>query len=107
MKFTVRFQRPLLAIFFVFILSVIALGQSEPNVKLDAGNGGRNSLQGDLILPSGQRLDHPVLVRLSTPRGEITTTSNGNGSFVFRQLTAGRYTVTLDAGEGYALASEV
>jgi len=64
-------------------------------------------LQGDVITPNGQRLDHPVLVRLSTPKGEITTTSNGNGSFVFRQLTAGRYTVTLDAGEGYALASEV
>jgi Tfp pilus assembly protein PilF len=76
-------------------------------MKRDAGNGGHNTLQGDVITPNGQRLDHPVLVRLSTPKGEITTTSNGNGSFIFRQLTSGRYTVIIDAGEGYALATEV
>ena len=111
MKFKVAFQhlqRPLLsATFFTLIFSVTVLGQIESNVKLDAGNGGRNSLQGDLILPSGQRLDHPVMVRLSTPRGEITTTSNGNGSFVFRQLTAGRYTIIIDAGDEFATAREV
>jgi tetratricopeptide (TPR) repeat protein len=106
MKFHV--QRPLLyAIFFILIFTVKVLGQAESNVKLDAGNGGRNSLQGDLILPSGQRLDHPVMVRLSTPRGEITTTSNGNGSFVFRQLTAGRYTIIIDARDEFAPATEV
>jgi Tfp pilus assembly protein PilF len=111
MKFTVRFQhrqRPLFyAALFILIFSVPVLGQFESTTKLDAGNGGRNSLQGDLILPNGQRLDHPVMVRLSTPRGEITTTSNGNGSFVFRQLTAGRYTVMIDAGEEFAVATEV
>jgi Tfp pilus assembly protein PilF len=111
MKASVRFprrQRPLLcAAVLTLVLSVTALGQVEPDMKRDAGNGGHNTLQGDVITPNGQRLDHPVLVRLSTPKGEITTTSNGNGSFIFRQLTAGRYTVTLDAGEGYALASEM
>src|SRR5215217_717806 len=111
MKIQVRLllpQRPLLyTAFFIFLLPFPVLAQSESTSKLDAGNGGRNVLQGDVITPNGQRLDHPVLVRLSTPKGEITTTSNGNGSFVFRQLTAGRYTVTLDAGEGYAPASEV
>lgn len=111
MKFTVRFphrQRPLLcATLFILVFSLPALGQVEPTVKLDAGNGGRNTLQGDVVLPNGQRLDHPVMVRLSTPRGEITTTSNGNGSFVFRQLTSGRYTVTIDAGDDYAPANEV
>lgn len=110
MKFTVRFlyrQRPLLyAALFTLIFSIETVAQFESTVKLDAGNGGRNTLQGDLILPSGQRLDHPVMVRLSTPRGEITTTSNGNGSFAFRQLTAGRYTVIIDAGDGYAQATE-
>ena len=111
MKFTVRFQRrqrPLFyAALFILILSIPALGQFESTTKLDAGNGGRNTLQGDVILPNGQRLDHPVMVRLSTPRGEITTTSNGNGSFVFRQLTAGRYGVTIDVGDDYVPANEV
>src|SRR5215217_9757917 len=111
MKIQVRLllpQRPLLyTAFFIFILPFTVLAQFESTSKLDAGNGGRNTLQGDLITSNGQRLDHPVLVRLSTPRGEITTTSNGNGSFVFRQLTAGRYTVVVDAGDQFAPASEI
>ena len=106
-RYSRRQRRLLCSALLTFLLSVTALGQSEPNVKLDAGNGGHNTLQGDVITPNGQRLDHPVLVRLSTPKGEITTTSNGNGSFVFRQLTAGRYTVVIDAGEPYGLASEM
>jgi tetratricopeptide (TPR) repeat protein len=111
MKLLVRFSHrqrpPLFAAFFALLFCFNASAQTEPTVKLDAGNGGRNTLQGDVITPNGQRLDHPVMVRLSTPRGEITTTSNGNGSFVFRQLTGGRYTVTIEAGEQYALATEV
>jgi tetratricopeptide (TPR) repeat protein len=111
MKAPVRFPRRqlpfLCSALLILTCTSIAVAQSEPNVKLDAGNGGRNTLQGDVLTPSGQRLDHPVLVRLSTPRGEITTTSNGNGSFVFRQLAGGRYTVMIDAGDGYAAATEV
>ena len=111
MKHLVRFshrQRSLLfAVFFTLIFSLDVLAQGEPTVKVDAGNGGRNTLEGNLILPNGQRLDHPVLVRLSTPRGEITTTSNGNGSFVFRSLSPGRYTVIINMGDPYVLATEM
>ena len=112
MKVPVRYprrQRPLLcSALLSLIFSCTALGQVEPpTVKLDAGNGGHNTLQGDVITPGGQRFDRPVMIRLGTPKGEITTTSNGNGSFIFRQLTAGRYTVIIDAGDGYALAREV
>ena len=67
----------------------------------------RNTIQGDIILPNGQRLDHPVLVWLSTSRGELSTTSNGNGSFVFRQLGGGRFAVRVDAGEQYEAATEI
>src|SRR5215211_4308169 len=67
----------------------------------------RNTIQGDIITPSGQRLDHPVFVLLSTSRGEMSTTSNGNGSFVFRQLGGGRFVVRVDAGEQYEAATEV
>jgi len=76
------------------------LGQNSP------GNGGQNSIQGDIITPNGKRLDRPVMVRLASARGEFTTTSNGNGSFLFHQLTGGRYVVTVDAGEAYAPATE-
>src|SRR5689334_20073739 len=66
----------------------------------------RNTIQGDIITPNGQRLDHPVIVWLSTSRGELSTTSNGNGSFVFRQLGGGRFTVRVDASEAYEQATE-
>ena len=91
----------------VLLISLTSLAQSDPNVKLDGGTGGRNTLQGDVTLPSGQRLDRPVLVKLNTVRGDITTTTNGNGSFTFRQLGGGRYTVRIDAVDGYAPASEI
>ncbi len=110
MKALVRYSRRqrsmLCSALLTLVFSLTAFGQSEPLMKVDAGNGGHNTLQGDVVTPNGQRLDHPVLVRLSTPRGEITTTSNGNGSFVFRNLTAGRYTVMIDASDGYAIATE-
>src|SRR6185503_6759481 len=67
----------------------------------------RNTIQGDIITPNGQRLDHPVLVWLNSSRGETSTTSNGNGSFVFRQLGGGRFVVRVDAGEQYEAATEI
>lgn len=67
----------------------------------------KNTIQGDIITPNGTRLDHPVMVWLSTNRGELSTTSNGNGSFVFRQLGGGRFTVKVDAGDAYEEATEV
>ena len=111
MKVPVRLLREQLVLISSALLTVLlslnAVAQTDSPIKLDAGNGGRNTIQGDLITPNGQRLDHPVMVRLSTPRGEITTTSDGNGSFLFRQMAGGRYTVTVDAGEAYAPAIEV
>ena len=105
-RFT-RLQRSLLcSAFSILILSFNALAQSDIIGQASApGNGGQNSIQGDIITPNGQRLDRPVNVRLHTIRGEISTTSNGNGSFLFRGLTGGRYTVRVDAGEAYAPAT--
>jgi len=45
-------------------------------------------------------------VWLSTNRGEIQTTSNGNGSFFFRQLGGGRFIIRIDAGEAFEPATE-
>lgn len=85
---------------FILIISFHTFAQSETNLN-------RNTIQGDIITPNGQRLDHPVLVWLSTSRGEMSTTSSGNGSFMFRQLGGGRFVVRVDAGEQYEAAAEV
>ena len=91
----------------ILLFSFSVLAQSDQNVKTDSGTGGRNTLQGDVYLPSGQRLDRPVLIKLITPRGELSTTTNGNGAFVFRQLGGGRYTVRIDDTAGFSATSEV
>lgn len=110
MRIRVRFAhrlRPLLcATLSILILSCSAWAQSDIPSATSMGNGGQNTIQGDIITPNGQRLDRPILVRLNTIRGELTTTSNGNGSFAFRNLTGGRYIVKIDAGEAYAPATE-
>ena len=110
MKCRVRFTRPQRPLLFsalsILILSFNALAQSDiPGQSSAPGNGGQNTIQGDIITPNGQRLDRPVNVRLNTIRGEISTTSNGNGSFLFRGLTGGRYTVRVEAGDAYAPAT--
>lgn len=90
----------------VLVFCFSAMAQSDHPGALSMGNGGANIIQGDIITPNGQRLDRPIIVRLNTVRGELQTTSNGNGSFSFRNLTGGRYIVRVDAGEGYAPATE-
>src|SRR5829696_10015622 len=96
-----RNQRPLLPFFLLILIACFnTFAQSDTAAS-------RNTIQGDIITPNGQRLDHPVIVWVSTSRGEMSTTSNGNGSFVFRQLGGGRFVVRVDAGERYERAIEV
>ncbi len=95
-----RLQRPLiLSALLIVITGFDTFAQTDPNAS-------KNTIQGDIITPNGQRLDHPVIVWLSSSRGELSTTSNGNGSFFFRQLGGGRFTVRIDAGDGYEPATE-
>lgn len=98
----------LLLLFASFLLvSSLAVAFGQTVVKVDAGNGGSNAIQGDVFVPSGKRFDRPLEVRLVTPRGEISTISNGNGSFVFRSLVGGRYAVKITPGDPYVPAYEV
>ena len=89
----------------VFSALLIVIAGFDTFAQTDATTS-RNTIQGDIITPNGQRLDHPVIVWLSTNRGEIQTTSNGNGSFFFRQLGGGRFIVRIDAGEALEPATE-
>jgi len=84
----------------ILIFCCNTLAQTDPTA------GSRNTIQGDIITPNGQRLDHPVMVWLSGNRGEQSTTSNGNGAFVFGGIGGGRFSVRVEA-DGYEPASEV
>ncbi len=82
--------------------------QTEGGVESgDLGTGGRHTIQGRLYLPSGRKLDRRVRVRLSGVRGgENSTLTDDNGAFIFRRLTAGTYTVTVEGGREFETATE-
>ena len=73
----------------------------------DMGTGGRFTVQGTIVFPSGQRVDRPLKVRLSTAtRGEISAMTDTNGRFVFPRLSPGNYTITIDGDNNYEVVNE-
>ena len=87
-------------------LASIAAAQSGGGVD-QTGTGGRHVIQGRIYYPSGRRSDSRLKVKLqSFNSGDLMVFSDPNGSFVFRGLDAGSYTVTIDAGEDYEPARE-
>ena len=83
--------------------------QSDGGVGSDAdsfGNGGNNTIQGRVYLPSGRRPERRLRVRLSSVRNETSTMTDDTGSFTFRRLGGGTYRITVDAGRGYEPAVE-
>lgn len=73
----------------------------------DRGTGGRNTIQGTIFLPGGQRLDRRVKVKLTgLASGEQFQMADDSGSFSFRRLQSGRYVVVVDAGSEFEVHSE-
>ena len=80
--------------------------QSGGGVDL-TGTGGSNTIQGRLYFPSGRRADSRVKVKLeSLNYGELSVLADSNGSFSFKSLGPGSYTVVVEADENYERASE-
>jgi len=72
-------------------------GASDPT-----GTGGRHSIKGRLVFPSGQRADIRLKVRLeSFGSGDLTVISDVNGNFGFQSLRPGSYTVVIDGGDHF------
>jgi tetratricopeptide (TPR) repeat protein len=97
--------------FFILVVGVVfssglCFAQSGGGVD-STGTGGRHTIQGRIYFPSGRRTDVRVKVKLySTNSSELTVFSDSNGTFSFRGLDAGSYTVTVDAGNDYEQARE-
>lgn len=100
----------LLAAFFGVALVLLSLAsvQAQSGGGVDqTGTGGRHTIQGRIYFPSGQRSDVRVHVKLeSYSAGELSVLSDSNGSFRFSGLSPGTYTVFVDAGDQYEIASE-
>lgn len=88
------------------LFASVALAQSGGGVD-QMGTGGRHTIQGRIYFPSGRRTDTRLKVKLqSFNTGELSVFSDPNGSFVFKGLEAGSYTVVVEAGEDYENARE-
>ena len=88
-----------------FVIHAQAPGSSR---GLAAGDG-INMIQGRVHSPSGQLVDSKtVKVGLESVGtfGNMTTVADQDGTFRFRSLVAGTYTVVVDAGKEYEIARE-
>lgn len=102
-----RGLKPLQVIFAGFIL-LLSLGSIAAQSGVDfGGTGGKHIIQGRLYFPSGRRADLSVKVKLESPAAsELIVFADLNGSFSFRNLSAGSYTLVIDAGADYEIHRE-
>ena len=71
------------------------------------GTGGHGVIDGRIYYPSGRNVDKRLKVTLVGVRGgDFFTFADDSGAFSFRRLTAGVYTVTVDAGNDYQPVNE-
>jgi tetratricopeptide (TPR) repeat protein len=72
-----------------------------------SGNGGINTIKGQIFVPGNKRADGSVTVRLkSTTFTDLSLITDQSGGFEFRSLSAGTYTVIVDAGETFEVIYE-
>jgi tetratricopeptide (TPR) repeat protein len=100
---------PLAAALLIIVCATTGLAQVggiDPDPG-DPGTGGKNTIQGTIFLPGGQRLDRRVKVKLTgLANGELFQMSDDSGAFRFRRLQSGRYLVVVDAGKDFDVHSE-
>lgn len=66
------------------------------------GTGGRQTIQGRIFFPSGRRIDTTIKVTLeSITTGNLSVFVDSYGSFSFRNLVSGSYTIVIEPNEYY------
>ena len=100
------FYRHCLITALVLFVPIICYAQSGGGID-STGTGGRHSISGRLIFPSGQRADSRLKIKLESPGvGDLSVLSDNNGNFTFQSLRPGNYTVTVDGGENFETVRE-
>src|SRR5437016_4168747 len=95
----------LLLIILVGALPAPLLAQGSGSSPI--GTGGNHRIQGHIYLPSGRAADSPIQVKLqSFGAGELSVMASVAGSFTFSSLAPGNYTIIVDAGSDYKIATE-
>jgi tetratricopeptide (TPR) repeat protein len=91
----------------MFLCAAMASAQIG-GIDPDPGNPGtgKNSIQGTIFYENGRRLDRRVKVRLRSLSTDNFMMSDDSGSFTFRRLAGGTYTVIIDAGNEFETVAE-
>jgi len=105
-----RFARDCLAVCsclaLLWLVVPTALGQGGGGIDA-IGTGGIHTIRGRIYFPSGRRSDTRVMVKLeSYNSSELSVMSDSNGTFVFRGLIPGSYTVVIQGGDDYESVRE-
>src|SRR5437588_5064355 len=92
------------AVRLLFGLSILIVSVSSTAAQggIDyTGTGGGQTIQGRIFYPSGRRSDVTNLkVALEgTNTGGLSVFADSNGSFAFRNLVGGSYTIVINAGD--------
>lgn len=104
-----------LILFLCLILSFICVAQAQSGVAPGssrglAGGEGNNMIQGRIYFPSGQSATGKTikisLESVSSFGGSMSTVADQDGTFSFRNLVNGGFTVVVDAGSEYEKTRE-
>lgn len=86
-----------------------SLAQAPGSSRGVASSDGNNQIQGRIYLPSGQSASTKTIkinLESISAFGSMSTAADPDGSFRFRGLNAGAYTVVVDAGNEFEKARE-
>ena len=73
-----------------------------PPGATDTGLGGGNAITGMILISNGQRLQRRIAIRLQTmTKGDRVAMTDDNGTFAFRGLPNGQYTIVIDKEKEY------
>lgn len=102
-----------LAHLYAFVLPLILMFlvpvgiRAQGSGRAATGTGGSHIIQGHIFFPSGRRAEGSIQVKLqSYNSGELSAIADASGSFIFSGLAPGNYTVVVNAGDSYEVASE-
>lgn len=99
--------RTLTFLIIAFLFFFNSTSQAQGGSSDPTGTGGRHSIQGRVVFPSGKRAEVRLKIRLeSSGFGDLSVLSDINGNFSFRSLVPGNYTVVIDGGEDYQTVRE-
>lgn len=104
-----RSLRTLLLVIFLFVITASVSGQIAGGMTETTRTdfGGNSYITGIVFAPSGTPINYRIRIRLSSiTAGEVISTSDDTGKFVFSKLSVGSYIVSIDGEQDYEPISQ-